>query len=226
MRLLLIEDDTKAARLLAKGLREEGWVVDIAATGEAGEDLARANAYDAIVLDWMLPDKAGLRVCRDLRARRLATPILMLTARRGLDDRVAGLNTGADDYVTKPFEFAELLARLHAVLRRAAITRPVVLQVGDLTLDASSHRVARGGQSILLTPKEFAILEVLMRHAGELVSRGQLGERVWDDEPDGLTNVVDVHVSHLRRKIDRDRAPALLHTVRGYGYRLGPPDDR
>jgi DNA-binding response OmpR family regulator len=225
MRLLLIEDDHKAARLLAKGRREEGWIVDLATTGEAGEDFATANAYDAIVLDWMLPDKDGLRVCRDLRARRIATPILMLTARRGLDDRVAGLNTGADDYITKPFEFAELLARLSAVLRRSALTRPAVLEVADLTLDPATHRVARGGAAISLTPKEYAILEVLMRHAGTIVSRGQLGEHAWDNEPDGFTNAVDVHVSHLRRKIDRNRAPALIRTIRGYGYRLGVHDD-
>ena len=224
MRLLLIEDDAKAARLLAKGLREEGWIVDVASTGEAGEDLAGVNAYDAIVLDWMLPDTDGLRMCRDLRAHRVMTPILMLTARDGLEDRVAGLNTGADDYLTKPFAFAELLARLHAVLRRSALTRPVVLQVADLTLDPLSHRVARGGDPIPLTPREYAILEVLMRHAGEVVTRAQLGEHVWDDEPDSLTNVVDVHVSHLRRKIDRDRSPSLIRTVRTHGYRLAPPD--
>ena len=224
MRLLLIEDDAKAARLLAKGLREEGWVVDVASTGEAGEDLAGVNAYDAIVLDWMLPDTDGLRLCRGLRAHRVMTPILMLTARDGLEDRVAGLNTGADDYLTKPFAFAELLARLHAVLRRSAVTRPVVLQVADLTLDPVSHRVTRGGDPIPLTPREYAILEVLMRHAGEVVTRAQLGEHVWDDEPDSLTNVVDVHVSHLRRKIDRDRIPSLIRTVRTHGYRLAAPD--
>jgi DNA-binding response OmpR family regulator len=223
MRLLLIEDDAKAARLLARGFREEGWVVDIADTGEAGEDLAGASAYDAIILDWLLPDKDGLRVCRDLRAQRVMTPILMLTARDGLDDRVTGLNTGADDYLTKPFAFAELLARVHAVLRRSALTRPTVLQVGDLTLDPVSHQVARGGDPILLTPKEYAILEVLMRHAGESLTRTQLGERVWDDEPDSLANVVDVHVSHLRRKIDR-QGPSLIQTVRGHGYRFRLPD--
>jgi len=226
MRLLLIEDDAKAARLLAKGLREEGWVVDVAATGEAGEELAGVNVYDAILLDWMLPDTDGLQVCRGLRARHVATPILMLTARRGLDDRVVGLDTGADDYVTKPFEFGELLARLRAVLRRSAMTRPVVLQVADLTLDPTTHRVSRGGEPISLTPKEYAILEVLMRAPGEVVTRGQLGEQVWDDQPDGLTNLLDVHVGHLRRKIDRDRAPLLIHTVRGYGYRVGLPEER
>jgi DNA-binding response OmpR family regulator len=224
MRLLLIEDDSKAARVLAKGLREEGWVVDIAATGEAGEDLAGVNTYDAIILDWLLPDTDGLRVCRDLRAQGVATPVVMLTARDAVDDRVTGLNSGADDYLTKPFAFAELLARIHAVLRRSALTRPVVLHAADLALDPATHQVTRGGAPINLTPKEYAILEVLLRRAGEVVSRGQLAERVWEIEPDEITNLVDVHVSHLRRKIDHGRTPPLIHTVRGHGYRLALPD--
>ena len=224
MRLLLIEDDRKAARLLARGLQEEGWVVDVAATGEAGDELASVNEYDVVVLDWLLPDREGIQVCRDLRTRGLATPIVMLTARDAVDDRVTGLNSGADDYLTKPFAFAELLARIHAVLRRSALTRPVVLQVADLTLDPASHRVTRGGVPISLTPKEYAILEVLLRRAGQVVTRAQLAEGAWEVEPDALTNLVDVHVSHLRRKIDHDRMPALIHTVRGQGYRVGLAD--
>jgi DNA-binding response OmpR family regulator len=224
VRLLLIEDDRKAARLLARGLQEEGWVVDVAATGEAGDELASVNEYDVVVLDWLLPDREGIQVCRDLRTRGLATPIVMLTARDAVDDRVTGLNSGADDYLTKPFAFAELLARIHAVLRRSALTRPVVLQVADLTLDPASHRVTRGGVPISLTPKEYAILEVLLRRAGQVVTRAQLAEGAWEVEPDALTNLVDVHVSHLRRKIDHDRMPALLHTVRGQGYRVGLAD--
>jgi DNA-binding response OmpR family regulator len=224
VRILLIEDDRKAARLLAKGLQEEGWVVDVAATGEAGDELATVNQYDVIVLDWLLPGEDGLTVCRNLRACGVATPILMLTARDALDDRVKGLNTGADDYLTKPFAFAELLARLHALLRRSDLTRPVVLTVADLTLDPASHRVTRAGAPISPTPKEYAILEVLMRHAGTVVSRARLGEAVWEDEHDSLTNLVDVHVSHLRRKIDRDGALPLIHTVRGRGYRIGLPE--
>jgi DNA-binding response OmpR family regulator len=224
VRLLLIEDDRKAARLLAKGLREEGWVVDVAPTGEAGDELVTVNDYDVIVLDWLMPDRDGLSVCRDVRARGIATPILMLTARDAVEDRVTGLNSGADDYLTKPFAFTELLARIHAVLRRSALTRPVLLQVADLMLDPVSHRVTRGGIPLSLTPKEYAILEVLLRHAGQVVTRAQLAERVWEAEPDALTNLVDVHVSHLRRKIDQDRTPPLLHTVRGYGYRLGLAD--
>jgi len=224
VRLLLVEDDRKAARVLAKGLREEGWVVDVAATGEAGDELASVTDYDVIVLDWLLPDGDGLHVCRDLRARGITTPIVMLTARDAVEDRVAGLNSGADDYLTKPFAFTELLARIQAVLRRSAVTRSVVLRVADLTLDPASHRVTRGGIPISLTPKEYAILEVLLRHVGHVVTRAQLAERVWEVEPDALTNLVDVHVSHLRRKIDRERTPPLVHTVRGYGYRVGLPE--
>jgi DNA-binding response OmpR family regulator len=222
MRILVVEDDHEAARLLAKGLREEGWVVDVAHSGESGDEMANVNTYDAIVLDWLLPDRDGIAVCRDLRAGGIHIPILMLTARDGVDDRVIGLNTGADDYLTKPFAFAELLARLRALLRRSDLTRPVVLTVDDLTLDPVSHQVTRGGVLISLTPKEYAILQTLMRHAGEVVSRTQLGERVWESENDALANLVDVHVSHLRRKIDRGNATPLIHTVRGYGYRVGP----
>jgi DNA-binding response OmpR family regulator len=222
MRILVIEDDQEAARLLAKGLREEGWVVDIAHTGESGDEMASVNTYDAIVLDWLLPDRDGIAVCRDLRAGGIQVPILMLTARDAVDDRVVGLNTGADDYLTKPFAFAELLARLHALLRRSDLTRPVLLTVDNLTLDPLSHQVTRGGVPIGLTPKEYAILETLMRRAGEVVSRSQLGERVWESEHDSLTNLVDVHVSHLRRKVDRGNMTPLIHTVRGYGYRVGP----
>jgi len=224
MRILLVEDDRKAARLLSKGLQEEGFIVDVAHSGEHADETADLKSYDAIVLDWLLPGKDGITVCRELRARGVSTPILMLTARDALDDRVKGLNTGADDYLTKPFAFAELLARLHALLRRSDLSRPVVLAVADLTLDPLSHRVTRGGAPIGLTPKEYAILEQLMRHAGEVVTRSRLGEGVWEDEHDSLTNLVDVHVSHLRRKIDREGAPTLIHTVRGRGYRIAPPE--
>jgi DNA-binding response OmpR family regulator len=223
MRVLVIEDDQEAARLLARGLREEGWVVDVAHSGETGDEMASVNSYDAIVLDWLLPDREGIAVCRSLRASGLHVPILLLTARDAVEDRVLGLNAGADDYLTKPFAFAELLARLHALLRRSELTRPVLLTVGDLTLDPKSHVVTRGGAPISLTPREYAILETLMRRAGEVVSRMHLGESVWESDLDSLTNLVDVHISHLRRKVDRSGAPPLIHTVRGYGYRLGPP---
>ena len=224
MRILVIEDDRKAARLLAEGLQEERFVVDVAHSGEAGDEMASVNDYDVIVLDWVLPDRDGILVCRDLRERGISTPILMLTARDSLEDRVTGLNTGADDYLTKPFGFSELLARIHALLRRSDSTRPVVLRVADLTLDPLSHRVMRGGVAISLTPKEYVILEVLMRHPGEVVSRAALAERVWDVEPETLSNLLDVHVSHLRRKIDVERRPPLLQTVRGGGYMIGPLD--
>src|SRR5262245_54279155 len=170
MRLLLVEDDKKAARVLTRGLGEEGFVVDVAHSGDVGEEMARVNRYDVIVLDWRLPRKDGLAVCRDLRRRDILTPILILTARDSLPDRVSGLDSGADDYLTKPFAFEELLARLRALLRRSELTRPPVLKVGDLVLDPVTHRVTRSGQEIALTPKEFAILETLMRHAGEVVS--------------------------------------------------------
>jgi len=221
MRVLLIEDDPKAAQLLAKGLREEGFVVDVAATGEGGEDRAAVDEYDAIVLDWLLPDKDGLAVCRALRAREVSTPILMLTARDSVAARVSGLSTGADDYLTKPFAFAELLARIKALLRRSRVTQSPVLRVSDLTLDPARRRAVRRGVPITLTPKEYAILEVLMRSSGELVSRTRLTERVWDEASEVLDNLVDVHVSHLRKKLEHGGAPPLIQTVRGLGYRLG-----
>ena len=221
MRILLVEDDEKAAQLLSKGLREEGFAVDVAHDGAQGDELVAINTYDAIILDWLLPGKDGIAICRDLRTRGLHTPILMLTARHALSDRVTGLNTGADDYITKPFAFAELLARIHALLRRSELTRPVVLEIADLSLDPRSHRVRRAGQSVRLTPREYGILEVLIRRAGEVVTRARLAESVWEEEQDRLTNLVDVHVSHLRRKIDRPGLVRLIHTVRGHGYRLG-----
>jgi len=226
MRVLVIEDDQKAARLLARGLQEEGFVVDLAPTGEDGEEQAAVNEYDVIVLDWLLPGKDGIAVCRALRGRDVATPILMLTARDSLADRLNGLYTGADDYLTKPFAFAELLARIRALLRRSRLAQPAVLRVADLTLDPASRRVTRDGAVVPLTSKEYAILEVLMRNAGEIVSRTRLVERVWDEAAEVLDNLVDVHVSHLRKKVDRGGLPLLIHTVRGFGYRLGGPDDR
>jgi DNA-binding response OmpR family regulator len=224
MRLLLIEDDRKAARLLAKGLQEEGFVVDVAPTGEDGEEKAAVNEYDLIVLDWLLPGKDGLAVCRALRAGATSTPILMLTARDSVADRVSGLSTGADDYLTKPFAFAELLARIRALLRRSRVAQPAVLRVADLTLDPATRRVTRGDGPVMLTPREYAILEALMRNAGEIVSRTRLAERVWDDASEVLDNLLDVHVSHLRNKIDHGASVPLIHTIRGVGYRLGQPD--
>jgi DNA-binding response OmpR family regulator len=221
MRALIIEDDQKAARLLAKGLREERFSVDIAHSGDEGDEMASVTNYDVIVLDRLLPDKDGIVVCRGLRERGVGTPILMLSARCSLEDRVAGLNAGADDYLAKPFGFSELLARIRALLRRSELTRAAVLKVADLMLNPASHRVSRGSVTINLTRKEYAILEVLMRHPGEIVERAQLVERVWEAEPDRFTSIIDVHVSNLRRKIEPAGAPRLLHTIRGHGYLLG-----
>jgi DNA-binding response OmpR family regulator len=221
MRVLLVEDDRKAARVLRQGLQEEGFTVDVAHKGDEGEYQAGINDYDVIVLDWLLPGKSGIDVCRELRARGVATPILMLTARDAVADRVTGLNTGADDYLTKPFAFVELLARVRALLRRGETAQAPVLRIGDLALDPVSHRVTRGDRRIVLTPKEYALLEYLMRHGGRVVTRTELGEHVWQEEHDTLTNLVDVHVSHLRRKVDGGAATPLIHTVRGRGYRLG-----
>jgi DNA-binding response OmpR family regulator len=224
MRVLLIEDDRKAARLLTKGLQEEGFVVDVAATAEEGEEKAVVNDYDVIVLDWLLPGRDGLSVCRGLRTGGSAVPILMLTARDSVADRVTGLGSGADDYLTKPFAFEELLARIRALLRRSRNAQPTVLRVADLTLDPATRRVTRAGSPVTLTPKEYAILEVLMRAAGGVVTRTRLAERVWDEASDVLDNLVDAHVSHLRKKIDSGPGAPLVHTIRGVGYRLGPQE--
>ena len=221
MRVLLVEDDRKAARVLRQGLQEEGFTVDVAHAGDEGEYQVDINDYDVIVLDWLLPGKPGIDVCRDLRARGVTTPILMLTARDAVADRVTGLNTGADDYLTKPFAFAELLARIRALLRRGDAAHAPILEVGDLVLDPVSHRVTRGDRRIVLTPKEYAVLEYLMRHAGRVVTRTELGEHIWQEEHDTLTNLVDVHISHVRRKVDAGATTPLVHTVRGRGDRLG-----
>src|SRR6266849_6649244 len=221
MRALIIEDDQKAARLLARGLREERFSVDVAHSGDEGDEMASVTNYDVIVLDRLLPDKDGIVICRGLRERGVVTPILILSARGSLEDRVVGLNAGADDYLAKPFEFTELLARIRVLLRRSELSPTLVLTVADLTLDPASRRVTRGGITIHLTRKEHAILEVLMRHPGQVVGRAQLAERVWEAEPDRLTSLIDVHVSNLRRKIEPAGTPPLIHTIRGHGYLLG-----
>ncbi|WP_300755497.1 response regulator transcription factor [Janthinobacterium sp.] len=224
MRILLVEDDRKAARLLARGLQEEGFVVDVVHSAEDGEEESYAVDYDMIVLDWMLPGKQGIDLCRDLRARAIQTPILMLTARDATADRVVGLNTGADDYLTKPFEFEELLARIRALLRRSDISRPLVLALADLALDPVSHKVTRGGAVLDLTPKEYAILLILLRQAGEVVSRARLAEQIWQADLIGIDNLIDVHVRNLRGKVDSPGLPQLIHTVRGRGFRLAESD--
>ncbi|MBB5610493.1 MULTISPECIES: response regulator transcription factor [unclassified Janthinobacterium] len=224
MRILLVEDDRKAARLLARGLQEEGFVVDVVHSAEDGEEESYAVDYDMIVLDWMLPGKQGIDFCRDLRARAIQTPILMLTARDATADRVVGLNTGADDYLTKPFEFEELLARIRALLRRSDISRPLVLALADLALDPVSHKATRAGAVLDLTPKEYAILLILLRQAGEVVSRARLAEQIWQADLIGIDNLIDVHVRNLRGKVDAPGLPQLIHTVRGRGFRLAEND--
>jgi DNA-binding response OmpR family regulator len=218
MRILLVEDDRKAARLLARGFREEGFVVDAAHCAEEAAERTFCADYDLLVLDWMLPGKDGIAFCRDLRLRGIHTPILMLTARDGLAERVAGLDAGADDYLTKPFAFEELLARTRALLRRSELTRPVVLAAADLTLDPSSRSVKRGGASVDLTPKEYAILEVLMRQVGKAVSRSRIAEQVWKGDLIDLDSLIDTHISNLRRKVDPPGTRSLIQTVRGRGF--------
>jgi two-component system OmpR family response regulator len=220
MRVLVVEDEVKMAGLLKRALEEEGYAVDVAGRGEDALWFARENPYDAILLDVMLPDLDGFEVSRRLREAGRWSPVLMLTARDAVADRVAGLDAGADDYLTKPFSFAELLARLRALVRRGAAERPPVLRVGDLSLDPARRTVTRDGASIDLTAREFALLEYLMRHAGEVLSRSQLIEHVWDFAYDGDSNVVDVYIRYLRNKVDRPFGRDSIRTVRGAGYRL------
>jgi two-component system, OmpR family, copper resistance phosphate regulon response regulator CusR len=222
MRILLVEDEPAAARMLAKGLREQSYAVDVAADGEAAVYQAGVNDYDLVILDVMLPRKDGFEVCRELRAEGLTFPILMLTARDAPPDRVAGLDMGADDYLTKPFDFHELLARLRALLRRGPALRPETVEIADLIIDMRGRRVRRGGRQIELTAKEYALLEYLARRAGEVVSRAEIAEHVWEENFDPFSNLIEVYVQRLRRKIDEGRAPKLIRTRRGEGYVLAP----
>jgi len=222
MRVLVVEDEVKMAALLRRGLQEEGHAVDVAPTAQEALWLGRENPYDVILLDVMLPDGDGFEVCRKLREEGQWAPVLMLTARDAVSDRVIGLDSGADDYVTKPFSFAELLARIRSLLRRGERARgtSAVVKVGDLSLDPATRRVARGGEPIELTTKEFALLEFFMRHPDEVLTRTRMIEHVWDFAYDGDSNVVDVYVRYLREKIDRPFGRDSIDTVRGSGYRL------
>jgi len=220
MRILVVEDEQKLAGLLERGLVEEGHAADVAQTGEDALWMARSVAYDAIVLDLMLPGVNGIEVCRRLRADGVWSPVLMLTARDAVEDRVAGLDAGADDYLPKPFSFAELLARLRALVRRGPVERPAVLETAGLRLDPASHRVWRGEVEIELSAKEFALLETFMRRPGQVLSRYQLLEHAWDIAYENKSNVVDVYVRYLREKVDRPFGVETLETVRGSGYRL------
>jgi two-component system OmpR family response regulator len=220
MRVLVVEDETKMAGLLRRGLTEEGYAVEIAANGTDGLWAATESDYDALILDLMLPDMSGFDVCRELRARGRWAPVLMLTARDAVPDRVAGLDAGADDYLIKPFAFSELFARLRALVRRGPAERPPALVVGDLTLDPAGRTVTRDQVYVDLTAKEFALLEYLMRHSGEVLSRTRILEHVWDFAYDGDSNVVDVYIRYLRDKVDRPFGRRSIETVRGAGYRL------
>lgn len=220
MRILLVEDEPNAARMLAKGLREESYAVDLALDGEEALELAQVNDYDLLILDVMLPGRNGFEVCKELRDSESAVPVLMLTARDSLEDRVHGLDAGADDYLSKPFEFAELLARVRALLRRRPALYREVLTVADLSMDTTKRRVSRGGRELDLTAKEFALLEYLIRRADELVSRADISEHVWDQSYDPFSKVIDVFIQRLRKKVDDTHSLKLIRTKRGEGYVL------
>jgi DNA-binding response OmpR family regulator len=220
VRLLVVEDEPVAAALLAKGLREHAYVVDVAADGRAALEHAVVNEYDLIVLDVLLPGIDGLEVCRRLRERRMAVPILMLTARGGVEQRVEGLDAGADDYLPKPFHLPELLARVRALLRRGPQLGPSVLRIADLTIDTRTRKVERDAQPIQLTTKEYTLLVYLARRQGQVVTRSDISEHVWDESFDPMSNVIDVYVQRLRRKVDDGHEPRLIRTRRGAGYVL------
>jgi two-component system, OmpR family, response regulator len=225
MRVLVVEDEVKMAGLIRRGLVEEGYAADVASTGEDAIWMAQAHPYDAIVLDVMLPRLSGFDTCRTLRNAGVWSPVLMLTSRDAVEDRVAGLDAGADDYLTKPFSFAELLARLRALARRGGVERPAELEVGDLRLDPAARRAWRGKVEIQLSPKEFALLETFMRRPGQVLSRLQLLEHAWDFAYENRSNVIDVYVRYLREKVDRPFGASSIETVRGVGYRLLAGDE-
>jgi DNA-binding response OmpR family regulator len=224
MRILLVEDEPRMANVIAKGLRENSYAVDLAEDGDAALYQASINDYDLIVLDVLLPRRDGFEVCRALRAHGNSTPVLMLTARATVDDRVSGFDAGADDYLTKPFSFREFLARVRALLRRDSQLRPDVFQLDDLIVDSASHRVSRAAREIELTAKEYALLEFLARRAGQLVSRTEIAAHVWDDSFDPFSNTIEVYMNRLRKKIDDAHTVKLLHTRRGEGYILESRD--
>jgi DNA-binding response OmpR family regulator len=225
MRLLLVEDDTRIARFVAKGLREQAYAVDVAGTGEEALYQAAVNTYDLVILDVMIPAPDGFAVCRELRKAGQRMPILMLTARDAVEDRIAGLDHGADDYLTKPFEFRELLARLRALLRRSGELRSEKIAIADLVLDTGAQTAKRAGRQIILTAKEYALLEYLARNAGRVVRRAEIAEHVWDESFDPFSNLIEVYINRLRRKVDEDSTKPLLHTRRGVGYVLGTVAD-
>jgi two-component system, OmpR family, copper resistance phosphate regulon response regulator CusR len=229
VRVLLVEDESRVAGFIAKGLREHAYAVDVAGDGEQALYQTAVNSYDLVILDVMLPRKDGHRVCRELRGGGFHAPILMLTARDAVDDRVAGLDSGADDYLTKPFDFKELLARLRALSRRSERVRPQVLRIADLVVDTGKHAASRAGRPVSLTAKEYALLEFLVLNEGRVVGREQIAQHVWDESFDPMSNVIDVYIKRLRAKLDSRSARRLIHTRRGEGYILtaqpGAADD-
>lgn len=224
MRILLVEDEPDAAQMLAKGMRRHSYAVDLAANGEEALYHIGINTYDLVILDVMLPLKDGFTICRELRASGSSVPVLMLTARDAVEDRITGLDTGADDYLVKPFDFHELLARVRALLRRGPALSPQKLEIADLIVDTQSRTVARGGKQITLTTKEYALLEYLARRSGAVVTRAEIAEHVWDENYDPFSNSIEVYVQRLRRKVDEGRKVRLIHTRRGSGYVLTAED--
>lgn len=222
MKILVVEDEKKIASFIRKGLEAQGFVVDVSHQGDEGFTLATTHPYDAVVLDIMLPGRDGLSILRNLRDRKIALPVVLLTARSELNERLEGLNLGADDYVTKPFHIEELIARLHAVTRRATGTRQSILTVADLTMNLLTRKVERGGNPIELTVREFALLEHLMRSPGRVLTRVEITERVWEYNFDPGTNLVDVYIQRIRKKVDGDFSDKLIETIRGVGYRIRP----
>ena len=220
MRVLIVEDDQKVADFLAKGFKEEFYAVDVCFDGNEAVEFAEAFTYDLIILDIMLPNKNGLQVCRELRQKNIPSPILMLTVRDSVEDKVKGLQAGADDYLTKPFAFSELLARVQALLRRSHDYKTGSLRIADLELDPNTRKVTRGGKLISLTGKEYALLEYLLRNQGRVITQSMIIDHVWDMNFDSTSNVVNVYINHLREKVDKGFARPLIHTVRGAGYML------
>src|SRR6202011_2045464 len=221
MRILLVEDEARMAQAIKRGLRGAAYAVDVARDGEDALYQASINEYDAVILDVMIPKRDGFEVCRELRAQGSRIPVLMLTARDAVEDRIGGLDTGADDYLTKPFEFGELLARLRALLRRGPALAPAVRGVADLELDTHAQRATRAGREVALTTREYALLEFLARNAGRVVGRAEISDHVWDDNYDPLSNLIESYINRLRKKLDAPGLPPLIHTRRGGGYSLG-----
>ncbi len=223
MRVLVVEDEKRIADFIARGLKEEHYAVDVAYDGEEGLYLAEINPYDVMIFDIMLPKHDGITMCRKLRAKKINTPILMLTARASVKDKVSGLNSGADDYLTKPFSFEELLARLKGLLRRQSGSKTSILKVADLELNQLNHEALRAGKKIVLTSREYGLLEYLMINEGQIVSRWMISEHVWNEQFDSMTNVIDVHIRNLRSKVDDGFKKKLIQTIRGSGYILKDP---